>query len=116
MTKKKKSKIDGLVKILGIVASLATIFGLYIAIFGAPDWSKGFQNQKYTLKANVILSNPNMTNGYFEKGDTLRLEETLTLSWTGVSTCGDDATIKQKYQASFIGWRENTRSLIDSLN
>lgn len=62
------------------------------------------------------MDNPNAKHAYFRKGDTLRLEERLTLNWSGVTTCGDDARIKYIYQQEFSDWSKTTKSVIDSLS
>ncbi|MEM6813292.1 MAG: hypothetical protein AAF600_02750 [Bacteroidota bacterium] len=102
-------------KIIGIAAGLAGIFGLYITIYGVPPWLKGHQNKKYTFEASVFLGEPSITNSYFKEGDTLRLEETLSLRWSGVKSCGEDSRVKQEYDAAFNGWVESSKIVIDTL-
>lgn len=107
--------INKIEKIIGMAAGLAGIFGLYIAIYGVPAWLKGHQNQKYTFEAGVFLGEPSVTNSYFKEGDTLRLEETLTLNWSGVRSCGDDSRVKQEYDGAFNGWVESAKAVVDTL-
>lgn len=106
---------DKILKSVGVLASIATIAGLYISIYGIPEFLKSRQTQLFSFNKDDFFDNPALIANDFQIGDTLKLVESITVKWSGVHNCGTSARSQQEYKAAHQRWKNSILTQLDSL-
>tara|TARA_R110000744_G_scaffold143894_1_gene255883 strand:- start:838 stop:2700 length:1863 start_codon:yes stop_codon:yes gene_type:complete len=122
--KRKKNRIKKLMKFLIISVFVFLTWFIFFRTSDSPNYVLGtiknlkeslFEGRKIITIKKSDLSTKSIVLGTLKTGDTLKIIDAFTISWSGVHNCGEESRINNEGENAFKDWQANINREIYTL-